>query len=400
MKLPTLQDSHIDLRGKRVLIRVDFNVPLTKSGEISDDSRIVAALPTINFALEQGAKVILASHLGRPKGKSIECSLAPCAKRLSTLLGKEVKMAPDCIGKQVEALVMNMKPKDVVLLENVRFYPAEEKPELDPSFASQLAQLADVYVNDAFGCAHRAHSSIVPIAQFFPGRKAAGFLIEKEIAFLGHALQEPKRPFHAIIGGAKVSTKIKVLTSLIEKVDVLMLGGNMSYTFLYAQGNSVGDSQVEHEMLDIARQVLDTCKRKNIQLLLPQDVVAATHFANDAPAKTFDVPPGIDKGYQGMDIGPKTIRAWSELLTTAKTILWNGPVGVFEFANFANGTKSLAKRLGELQDAVTIIGGGDSVAAVQQAGVSSRISHLSTGGGASLEFLEQGTLPGIEALKQ
>lgn len=307
-------------------------------------------------------------------------------------------MAPDCIGDEVSALCASLKPGDCLLLENVRFYPAEEKPELDPSFAKKLAELADLYVQDAFGTAHRNHSSTVTVAQYFPGRRAAGFLLQKEIAFLGGALKTPKRPFFAIIGGAKVSTKIGVLNALLDKVDALFLGGAMAYTFFKALGIEVGDCPVEEDMVATAREILEKSKKSKIQLHLPVDIVAATQFAFDAPQSTFDVSTGIPKGYQGMDIGPKTIRDWKEALSKGKTILWNGPVGVFEFAPFATGTKAIAKALSEMPDAITIVGGGDSVAAVEQAGVSDKMSHISTGGGASLEYLEHGTLPGIEVL--
>lgn len=391
-KIPTVKD--LNLANKRVFVRVDFNVPLNKDGSIRDASRIVAAVPTIRYLVEHGAKVILASHLGRPKGKSSDASLAPCAVKLAELLGKNVTLAPDCIGPEVEALVAKMQPGDILLLENVRFYPAEEKPESDPSFSQQLARLTDLYVNDAFGTAHRAHSTTATIAQYFPGKKAAGFLLEKEIAFLGNALENPQRPFYAIIGGAKISTKLGVLRALCKKVDVLMLGGAMAYTFLKAQGLDVGDSLVEDDLLETAKEILQS----KTKILLPVDVVAASSFANDAAAKTFSTTEGIAPGYQGMDIGEKTIALWCSELQKAKTVLWNGPLGVFEFANFANGTNKIAKALAQLKDATTIVGGGDSCAAVEQAGLSDSFSHISTGGGASLEYVEFGTLPGIQAL--
>jgi phosphoglycerate kinase len=388
----------LDLHNKRVLIRVDFNVPLDSQGVITDDTRIVASLPTIAYVLQQQGKVILISHLGRPKGKSKEYSLMPCAKRLSELLGKPVLFAPDCIGDEVEALIAKMNPGEVVLLENVRFYPAEEKPEVDPSFAAKLARLADVYINDAFGTAHRAHSSTTTVATYFPGKAAAGFLLEKEINFLGTALKTPKRPFYAIIGGAKVSTKIGVLKSLITKVDALMLGGCMSYTFLKAQGIPVGDSPIEEDQISTALEIIEMCRAAKVKLYLPKDVVAATQFQNDASCKTFTMPSGIEDGYQGMDIGPKTLEEWSHALAHVKTVIWNGPVGVFEFPNFAKGTFGLAKRLAELKKAVTIVGGGDSIAALQQIQLTDAMTHISTGGGASLEYMEFGTLPGIEVL--
>ena len=386
---------NLPLSNARVFVRVDFNCPLDATHSITDDSRIVASLPTIQYLIKNNAKVILASHLGRPKGKSIDCSLAPCAKRLSELLGKPVVLADDSIGAGVEKLVADMKPGDVILLENLRFYPAEEKPELDPSFAKNLAKLADFYVNDAFGTAHRAHSSTAVIAQYFSGKAAAGFLLEKEINFLGTATANPKRPFFAIIGGAKISTKIGVLKALSKKVDVLMIGGGMAYTFLKAKGISIGDSIVEDSMLDIAKEILNS----GVKIYLPLDIVAATEFNNDSPHKTFSTIEGIEPGYQGMDIGPATVAAWVTALQEAKTVLWNGPVGVFEMPNFAKGTLAIANALASLQDAITIVGGGDSVAAIQEAGLADKFSHVSTGGGASLEYVEFGTLPGIEALK-
>lgn len=392
-KILTVSD--LDVANKRVLVRVDFNVPLDKDGRITDDTRIVASLPTIKYIIEHKGKAILLSHLGRPKGVTPQFSLAPCAKRLSELLGKPVKIAPDCIGPQVEALVQAMKPGDVLLLENVRFYPAEENPESDPSFAEKLARLGDVYVNDAFGTAHRAHSSTTAIANYFPQKAAAGFLLKKEIDFLGNALKDPQRPLFAIIGGAKVSTKLGVLKALSKKVDVLMIGGGMAYTFLKAQGIRVGDSPVEDTMLDTAREILES----STKIYLPHDIVAATKYETNAPYQTFDIPPGIPDGYQGMDIGEKTVKEWTEALQEAKTVFWNGPVGVFEMKNFSRGTFALANAIASLKNAVTIVGGGDSVCAVQQANLTDKFTHVSTGGGASLEYLEFGTLPGIEALK-
>lgn len=393
-KISTVKD--LDVTNARVLVRVDFNVPLNEDGSISDDTRIIASLPTIKYIIQNKGKVILASHLGRPKGKTPKYTLAPCAKRLSELLGQPVAMAPDCIGPDVEKQVQVMKPGEVLLLENLRFYPAEENPESDPTFAKKLAQLADFYVNDAFGTAHRAHSSTATVAKYFPGKCAAGFLLEKEIDFLGNALASPKRPFFAIIGGAKVSTKIGVLKALSKKVDVLMLGGGMAYTFLKAQGISIGNSIVEDSMLETAKEILAS----NAKIYLPQDIVAATAYDNNAPFKTFDTKEGIPAGYQGMDMGEKTIAAWIGALQTAKTVLWNGPVGVFEMPHFAKGTNAIAKALSELQGAITIVGGGDSVAAVQQANLADKFTHVSTGGGASLEYVEFGTLPGIEALRR
>lgn len=389
---------NLDLKGKRALIRVDFNVPVDSKGQITDDTRIVSSLPTINYVIQNGGVAILMSHFGRPKAKSPEFSLAPCAKRLSELLGKPVTMAPDCIGGEVEALCSKMQPGDVLLLENLRFYPAEEQPELNPSFAKNLAKLGDVYINDAFGSAHRAHSSTTTIAQYFPNKAAAGFLLQKEIAFLGTALGEPKRPFFAIIGGAKVSTKMGVLHSLLKKVDALFIGGGMAYTFFKAKGIPIGDSTFEETMIDEAKTILQAANEKKIPLYLPLDTVAATHFDNEAPFASFDATQGIPKGYRGMDIGEKTIASWSEKIKPAKTVLWNGPVGVFEFKNFSKGTLAIAQLLATMKDATTIAGGGETVAAIQEAHLANAFSHISTGGGASLEYIERGTLPGIEAL--
>ena len=390
----TLTVSDLDIANKRVLVRVDFNVPQDKQGNITDDSRIVASLPTIKHIVKNKGKAILISHLGRPKGVSPEFTLAPCAKRLSELLQQPVQFAQDCIGATVQAQIQAMKPGDCLLLENVRFYPAEEKPELDPTFAEKLANLADLYVNDAFGTAHRAHSSTTTVAKFFPGKAAAGYLLEKEINFLGDVLTNPKRPFIAIVGGAKISTKIGVLKALCNKVDTLLIGGAMAYTFFKAEGIPVGDSLVENEMLDLAKEILQSgCK-----ILLPRDVVAAKAFHADAAYKTFGIPEGIPDGYQGMDIGEKTLREWSDVLSKAKTILWNGPVGVFEMKPFAKGTHGIARAISTVAGAITIVGGGDSVAAIQEAGLADKFTHVSTGGGASLEYVEFGTLPGIKAL--
>lgn len=385
----------LDLKGKRVLIRVDANVPIDKEGNITDDTRIKSFLPTVQYVTQSGGKAIVMSHLGRPKERSKEFSLAPCAKRLSELLHKPVTMASDCIGHEVETIVNNMKDGDVVFLENVRFYPAEEKPELDPSFAQNLAKLGDIYINDAFGACHRAHSSITTITKYFPKCSAAGFLLEKEIAFLGQLLAHPKKPFYAIIGGAKVSTKIDVLHSLIEKVDTLFIGGAMAYTFFKAQGKSIGNCLFEEAYVEHAKELIDLCKKRHVELLLPIDTVITSEITNNAPYKTVE---SIPDGYTGVDIGQKTIDLWTNKVQNAKTVLWNGPVGVFEIPNFAKGTFAIAKALSELQDATTIAGGGETIAAIQQADLATKFTHISTGGGASLEFIEKGTLPGIEVL--
>ncbi len=389
----------LDLNNKRVLIRVDFNVPQDATGTILDDTRIKASLPTINYAIQKGAKVILVTHFGRPKGKKqAEFSLKNISKRLSELLKRPVILANDTIGKEVEELVNTMKSGDVLLLENVRFYPAEEKPELDPSFAKELASLADVYVNDAFAAAHRDHTSTTEVAKLFPDRSAMGFLLENEVSFLGEALLHPKRPFYAICGGAKISTKLGVLNALIEHVDAIFLAGGMAYTFLKAQGIPIGNSICEENMLEEAKKIMGECKKKKVALHLPFDTVASTRFDNNAEFATFDLKKGIPEGYQGMDIGSKTIEKWKQELAQAKTILWNGPVGVFEMSNFSKGTFELAKFLANLKGCITICGGGETAQAVQTAGCSKGFTHVSTGGGACLEYIEQKTLPGIEAL--
>ncbi|HSX26318.1 MAG TPA: phosphoglycerate kinase [Chlamydiales bacterium] len=388
----TLKD--LSLKGKRVLMRVDFNVPM-KEGKITDDSRIVAALPSIQYVLDHGASLVLMSHMGRPKGKpDPELSLAPCAKRLSELLKKPVAMAPDCVGPAVEKMASGLRPGQLLLLENLRFHAGEEEPEKDPSFVASLAKLGDLYVNDAFGTAHRAHASTALIAKYFPGKAAAGFLMEKEIAHLSPLLQHPKRPFYAIIGGAKVSTKIGVIKNLLRLIDGLFLGGGMTFTFLKSQSIPIGNSLFEEAEVETARALLAQNKDK---IHLPVDLVIADAFTNEAHRKTIAATAGIPPGWQGMDIGPKTVENWSQLLKKAATVFWNGPVGVFEMPHFAKGTQALAQTLAHTK-AETIIGGGDSVAAIQQMGLADQFTHLSTGGGASLEYLEFGHLPGIDAL--
>lgn len=388
----------LDVRGKKVLIRVDFNVPLDKQGKITDDSRIVASLPSIRYVIERGGSVILMSHLGRPKGRfEAEFSLAPCAKKLSDLLGKKVTIAPDCVGPEVEELVQSLQPGQVLLLENLRFHEAEENPKKDPTFAKALASLGDLYVNDAFGTAHRAHSSTVDIAKYFPGKAASGFLLEKEIQFLGSIVGNPKRPFYALIGGAKISTKIGVLKALLKQVDKLLIGGGMAYTFFKAQGIAIGNSIHEDEFLQQAREILAFSREQKIPLLLPEDVVITDRIAEDAKAQAVDVKQGIPDGWEGVDIGPKTVQKYSEGIQDAATVFWNGPMGIFEVKQFAKGTNAIAKAISELS-ATTIVGGGESIAAVEAAGVANKMTHLSTGGGAALEYLEYGTLPGLEAL--
>jgi phosphoglycerate kinase len=448
-----LQD--LALKGKKALVRVDFNVPQDKSGKITDDTRIREALPTIQYVLNEGGSVILMSHLGRPKGKNDPTfSLRPIAKRLEELLGKPVRFANDCNGPEAERNASDLREGEVLLLENLRFHEAEEKPEKDPSFAKKLASLGDLYVNDAFGTAHRKHSSTFTIAQYFPNRSAAGFLIQKEIDFLSRLIVNPERPFYAIIGGAKVSTKMGVLKSLLRRIDGIFIGGGMAYTFFKAQGISIGNSIFEEASLEEAKEFLKACipnvfqklefqhsrrpkfepgeaeieadpvkqrvdadgfkgkdagtadnqflkhipyNSKKVKLFLPVDLIIADAFQEDATAKTISTEGGIPEGWQGVDIGPKTLKTWKHALSEAATVFWNGPLGVFEFPRFAKGTEEIAKTVAHLE-ATTVVGGGDSVSAINALTLSKNFSHVSTGGGASLEFLEFGELPGINVL--
>ncbi|XP_072969889.1 phosphoglycerate kinase 3, cytosolic [Typha angustifolia] len=385
-----------DLKGKRVFVRVDLNVPLDDNQKITDDTRIRAAVPTIKYLMGNGAKVILCSHLGRPKGVTPKYSLKPLVPRLSELLGVDVVMANDSIGEEVEKLVAVLPEGGVILLENVRFYKEEEKNV--PEFAQKLASLADLYVNDAFGTAHRAHASTEGVTKFVKPA-VAGFLMQKELDYLVGAVANPKKPFAAIVGGSKVSTKIGVIESLLEKVDVLILGGGMIFTFYKAQGYSVGSSLVEEDKLDLATTLIEKAKSKGVALMLPTDVVVADKFAADANSKVVPAS-SIPDGWMGLDIGPDAINTFSEALDSTKTIIWNGPMGVFEFEKFAAGTDAIAKKLADLtgKGVTTIIGGGDSVAAVEKAGLADKMSHISTGGGASLELLEGKPLPGVLAL--
>ncbi len=392
-----LQLQDLDLKGKKVLMRVDFNVPLDKDGTISDDTRLRESLPSIEHIVKAGGSVILMSHLGRPKGVDPQFSLKPCAAALSKLLNQSVLMADDCIGEKVEKMAHDIKPGQILLLENLRFYPAEEKPSTDPSFAQKLASLGDIYVNDAFGTAHRSHSSTAIIARFFPGKAASGLLLQKEIRFLDSLISSAKRPFYAIIGGAKISTKMGVLKSLLSKVDGIFIGGGMAYTFYKAQGIKIGNSIHEEDQISTALEFLKECAEKKVSLWLPSDTLIADAFSNDANTKIVSSSEGIPEGWQGMDIGPKTIDTWKKALQGAGTIFWNGPLGVFEFSRFAEGTEQIARTLSAL-NATTVVGGGDSVAAINKLGLSSKFSHVSTGGGASLEFIEYGHLPGIDAL--
>ena len=389
----TIKD--LDLRGKKALIRVDFNVPI-KNGTIQEDTRIKSSLPTIRYALEQGATVILMSHLGRPKGKpNLEFTLKPIAEHLAKLLGKPVQFAEDCIGPAAQAAIDTAGPGGVVLLENLRFHAEEEKN--DPAFAQQLAALGDVYINDAFGSAHRAHASTEGIVSKIE-TSAAGLLMADEIAHLGKVLEAPDRPFVAMLGGAKVSDKLEVIENLIPRVDALLIGGAMAYTFLKARGVAVGKSLVEADLLDTARDLERRAKERGLRLELPVDHVVAPKLEAGAPAETLKVGDEAIGDRMGLDIGPETIKTYREVLAGAKTVIWNGPMGVFEIDAFANGTIEVAKAVADVKG-TTVIGGGDSIAAVVKAGVTDRITHISTGGGASLEFLGGRTLPGVEALK-
>ena len=392
MSKKTVRD--IDLKGKKVFVRCDFNVPMDENQNITDNRRIVAALPTIKYLIEQNCKIILASHLGRPKGEvKPEFSLAPVAKELSKQLGQEVLMAKDVIGESAKTLAENLQEGQVMLLENVRFH--REETDNNPEFAKELANMAEVFVNDAFGTAHRAHASTEGISHYLPS--VSGFLIEKELKFLGDALNNPERPFVAILGGAKVSDKIGVIDSLLEKVDTLMIGGGMAYTFFKAQGYEVGNSLCEPDKCELALNLMKKAKEKGVKFLLPIDTKVGKEFKPDTESKTVAWTE-IPEGWEGFDIGEKTIEMFKNELKTAKTVVWNGPLGLFEFDQFAIGTNAIAHALAEL-DATTIIGGGDSAAAVEKAGLADKMTHISTGGGASLEFLEGKKLPGIECLQ-
>ena len=392
MNKKTVRD--IDIKGKKVLVRCDFNVPYDENRKITDNRRIVAALPTIKYLIDNNCKVILCSHLGRPKGEvKPEFSLNIVAEELSKLLGKEVKLAKDVVGEDAKNLAANLKEGEVMLLENVRFEPGEEKN--DENLSKEFASLAEIYVNDAFGTAHRAHSSTTGVASYLPA--VSGFLIEKELNFLGTALENPERPFMAILGGKKVSDKIGVIKALLEKVDVLMIGGAMAYTFFKSMGYEVGNSICELDKLDLAKQAMEKAEQKGVKLMLPVDTKVRKKFEPNTESKTVKFTE-IPEGWEGFDIGEETIKLYSEELKKAKTVVWNGPLGLFEFDQFAIGTNSIAKILADV-DAVKIIGGGDSAAAVEKAGLADKFTHISTGGGASLEFLEGKKLPGIEALQ-
>jgi phosphoglycerate kinase len=395
MKKLTIDE--VNLKGKRALVRVDFNVPLDENLNVTNDIRIRASLPTIKKIIGDGGKAILMSHLGRPKGeKNIKFSLKPVSVRLSELLNKEVKFVDDCIGDDVIATVNSMKPGDVLLLENVRFHDGETKN--DAAFSKELAKLGDVYIDDAFGSAHRAHASTEGITKFVK-TNAAGYLMKKELDYLGAAISNPEKPYCAVLGGAKISGKIDVINNLINKVDSLIIGGGMAFTFFKAQGKEIGKSLLEEEKLDMAKDLLQQFEISETKFLLPVDVVVAEEFKNDSPAETVSVN-NIPVNKMGLDIGPETIKLFTDELLKSKTVVWNGPMGVFEMDNFSKGTFTVAETLAEITEkgAVTVVGGGDSAAAISSAGLNDKVSHVSTGGGASLEFLEGKTLPGVAAL--
>ncbi|MEN6349177.1 MAG: phosphoglycerate kinase [Syntrophomonas sp.] len=381
-----------ELKGKKILMRVDFNVPMDKNLEIIDDTKMQAALPTIEYILSQGGRLILMSHLGRPKGKPEEqYSLKKVALRLATLINKKVSIAPDCIGPETRAMADKLQPGEVLLLENVRFYPGEEKN--DPEFSKQLASLGDIFVNDAFGSAHRAHSSTAGIADFIPSY--AGFLMEKEVEMLENVLEHPESPRMAILGGAKVSDKLGLIANLLDKMDIILIGGGMANTFLKAQGKNIGKSIYEKDLVEEARQLLDKAQAKNVQLMLPQDVVVAEEIKAEAACQTVSVD-NVPEGTMILDIGPRTIELFTQAVKKARTIVWNGPVGVYEYKNFARGTEEITRAIAS-SSAVSVIGGGDSAVVAHNLGLESQITHISTGGGATLEFLEGLKLPGVQA---
>lgn len=391
MNKKTVKD--VDVKGKRVFCRVDFNVPM-KDGQVTDDTRIRAALPTIKYLMDQGAKVLLASHLGRPKGQvEEELRLTPVAKRLSELLGKDVQKTDEAYGESVKSEIDNMNEGDVLLLENVRFYPGEEKN--DPELAKAFAELADVYVNDAFGAAHRAHASTEGIAKYIPA--VSGFLMEKELEVLGKALSNPERPFTAIIGGAKVKDKIGVIDNLLEKVDNLIIGGGLAYTFVKAQGYEIGKSLLEEDKIELAKSFIEKAKAKGVNFYMPVDGIVADDFSADANSKIVAIEE-IPADWEALDIGPKTAELYRDVIQKSKLVIWNGPMGVFEIDKFAEGTKAVAQALADAGDTYSVIGGGDSAAAVEKFGLAEQMSHISTGGGASLEFMEGKQLPGVVAL--
>ncbi|UCB51627.1 MAG: phosphoglycerate kinase [Candidatus Zixiibacteriota bacterium] len=395
MEKLTIDD--IELKGRNILVRVDFNVPLSETGEVADDKRIVASLPTIRKILQDGGKAILISHLGRPKGKKVpEMSLAPAAKRLESLLGRPIRFVNDCLGPDVEKAVSELKPGECLLLENLRYY--KEETDNDPEFAKKLANLGEAFINDAFGTAHRAHASTEGVTKYIK-QSAAGYLMQKELKYLGMALADPQRPFVAILGGAKISGKIDVISNLMDKVDAILIGGGMAFTFFRAMGKEIGKSLLESDKIDLAREILSKAAEKKVSFMLPRDVVVAEEAKEDAATHVVGIE-AIPPDLQGLDIGPKTVEAFSRELAKAKTVVWNGPMGVFEFDKFAAGTIKVAEELARITEkgATTIVGGGDSASAVARAGLKDKLSHISTGGGASLEFLEGKTLPGVAAL--
>ncbi|MCU9593202.1 phosphoglycerate kinase [Caldibacillus thermolactis] len=391
MPKKTVRD--VDVKGKRVFVRVDFNVPM-QDGKITDDTRIRAALPTIQYLSEQGAKVILASHLGRPKGQVVEeLRLTAAGERLSELIGKPVRKTNEAFGETVKAEIAKMEDGDILLLENVRFYPGETKN--DPELARSFAELADLYVNDAFGAAHRAHASTEGIAQYIPA--VSGFLMEKELNVLGEAMENPKRPFTAIIGGAKVKDKIGVIENLLEKADNLIIGGGLAYTFVKAQGYEIGKSLLEEDKIELAKEFMAKAKEKGVNFYMPVDVVVAKEFSEDAETKVVDIKE-IPSDWEALDIGPKTRELYTDIVKNSALVIWNGPMGVFEFDKFAEGTKAVAQALADAENTYTIIGGGDSAAAAEKFNLADKMDHISTGGGASLEFIEGKVLPGVAAL--
>lgn len=393
----------LDLKDKKVLMRVDFNVPMNK-GIISDDSRILAALPSIRYALDQGASLVLMSHLGRPKGKiSPELSLAPCASYLSKILHKPVQMSPDCIGPTVQKLVKELKPGQILLLENLRFHNGEEHPEEHPDFAAQLAKLGDVYINEAFSNAHRAHSSSSTITRYFPGKAAAGIHLKAESDFLSKTLLNPTRPFYALIGGSKASSKLGIIRALIKKADAILIGGGMAFTFLKAKGYKIGSSLCEENLIKTAKEIIEECCVAQVPLMLPEDSVVADKLQDNAHTYIATTEAGIQEEAYGVDIGPKTIATYKHALETASTIFWNGPLGIFEMPRFSVGTYEIAKALANLtkeKKITTIVGGGDSLSAIKKLNLTDSFSHLSTGGGATLEYIEYGSLPALEALSE
>lgn len=396
--MPILHLRDLDLTDKRVLMRVDFNVPLDPEGRITDSTRIQAALPSIVYALEKGASVVLMSHLGRPQGrKDPALSLKPCAQALSQFLGKPVSMAADCIGAPVLEQARALQPQEVLLLENLRYHPAEEDPSLDPTFAQELSWLGDVYVNDAFGAAHRKHASTYTITSYFPQKAAEGFLMEREIQALSGLLHVPQRPFYVLIGGAKIASKIGALRRLIQKADGLFIGGAMAFAFYKARGLGVGDCAPSEDSVESARLIMRECEQQHIPLELPQDIIIARSLTRGAQSRCMRLQAGIPEGWQGVDLGPETCQAWGLRFRQAKTLFWNGPVGVFEIPEFAAGTCEIARQLAS-SGAQTVVSGGDSLAAIQILNMNEKFTYLSTGGGASLEYLEWGRLPGIDAL--